>query len=52
IKILRPEHLTSAVRTFVTEKMGSEFLHGAGINLKESYEESTAKTPLIFIHSN
>ncbi|XP_019065975.1 dynein heavy chain 14, axonemal [Fukomys damarensis] len=37
IKILRPESLKKSVRNFVTEKMGSEYLHGGGVNLKESY---------------
>ncbi|XP_029448950.1 dynein heavy chain 14, axonemal isoform X2 [Rhinatrema bivittatum] len=52
IKILRPECLTSAVREFVAEKMGSRYLQSGGVNLKRAYEESDARTPLIFILSS
>ncbi|XP_058525212.1 dynein axonemal heavy chain 14 isoform X2 [Ochotona princeps] len=51
IKILRPEHLRNSVRKFVTEKMGNDYLPKTGINLKESYEKSSSRTPLIVIHS-
>ncbi|KAM5238846.1 dynein axonemal heavy chain 14 [Ctenodactylus gundi] len=50
IKILRPESLKNSVRNFVTEKLGSEYLCKTGASLKESYEESTAQTPLILIY--
>ncbi|XP_067420874.1 dynein axonemal heavy chain 14 [Emydura macquarii macquarii] len=52
IKILKPESLNNAIREFVTEKLGARYLHTGGINLKEVYEDSTATTPLIFIHSH
>ncbi|XP_036925260.1 dynein heavy chain 14, axonemal [Sturnira hondurensis] len=52
IKILRPEHLQSAVRTFVTERLGSEDICRSGLNLKESYRESCARTPLVLIHAH
>ncbi|XP_057583181.1 dynein axonemal heavy chain 14 [Hippopotamus amphibius kiboko] len=52
IKILRPEHLKNSVKKFVTEKIGNEYIHRTGINLKESYKESNARTPLILIHSH
>ncbi|KAL1769801.1 dynein heavy chain 14, axonemal, partial [Sigmodon hispidus] len=51
IKVLRPERLENSVRKFITEKMGSEYIHETTVNLKESYKESTAQTPLILIHS-
>nr|XP_042114676.1 dynein axonemal heavy chain 14 isoform X2 [Peromyscus maniculatus bairdii] len=51
IKILRPERLENSIRKFITEKMGSEYIHETTVNLKESYKESTAQTPLILIHS-
>ncbi|XP_051041734.1 dynein axonemal heavy chain 14 [Phodopus roborovskii] len=51
IKILRPERLENSVRKFITEKMGSEYIHETTVNLKDSYKESTAQTPLILIHS-
>ncbi|KAM6166251.1 LOW QUALITY PROTEIN: dynein axonemal heavy chain 14 [Erethizon dorsatum] len=49
IKILKRESLKKSVRNFVTEKMGSEYLHRGGVNLKGSFE-STAQTPLTLIH--
>ncbi|XP_074844510.1 dynein axonemal heavy chain 14, partial [Carettochelys insculpta] len=52
IKILRPESLTGAVREFVAEKLGARYLQTGGINLKEVYEDSSASTPLILIHSH
>ncbi|EPQ07949.1 Dynein heavy chain 14, axonemal [Myotis brandtii] len=51
IKILRPERLKNSVRKFLTEKIGSEYIHRTGINLKESYKDSNARTPMILIHS-
>ncbi|XP_035872076.1 dynein heavy chain 14, axonemal [Phyllostomus discolor] len=52
IKILRPEHLMSAVRKFITEKLGGEDIYRSGLNLKESYKESSARTPLVLIHAH
>ncbi|XP_070577565.1 LOW QUALITY PROTEIN: dynein axonemal heavy chain 6-like [Ptychodera flava] len=51
IKILRPEQLTSAVRQFVEEQMGSSFLSSGSFDLKEIFAESSAKHPLIFLLS-
>uniref|UniRef100_G1MBG8 Dynein axonemal heavy chain 14 n=1 Tax=Ailuropoda melanoleuca TaxID=9646 RepID=G1MBG8_AILME len=51
IKILQPEHLRNSVKRFITEKMGNEYILRTGINLKESYKESSARTPLILLHS-
>lgn len=42
----------NSVKKFITEKMGSEYVHETTVNLKESYKESTAQTPLILIHSH
>ena len=52
IKILKPDALIASVRTFIEERMGEKFVSSGNINLKEMYEESTAKTPLIFILSS
>ncbi|XP_044772138.1 dynein axonemal heavy chain 14 [Neomonachus schauinslandi] len=52
IKILQPEHLKNSVKMFITEKMGSEYVLRTGINLRESYKESNARTPIILIHSH
>ena len=51
IKILRPSCLISSIRTFVEEHMSSQFIATGTIDLTEMYEESDAKTPLIFILS-
>nr|XP_028577583.1 dynein heavy chain 14, axonemal [Podarcis muralis] len=52
IKVLRLESLTSAVHTFVAEKLGNYYLQIGGINLKAVYEEeSNAITPIILIHT-
>ncbi|KAI5937771.1 Dynein heavy chain 14, axonemal [Manis javanica] len=50
IKLLRHEHLKNSVRKFITEKMGSEYISRTGLNLKESYIESSARTPPVLIH--
>ncbi|XP_051852520.1 dynein axonemal heavy chain 14 [Antechinus flavipes] len=52
IKILKPGSLNTSVQRFVTEKLGYNYLHTAGINLKEVFSESSARIPLIFIHSH
>ncbi|XP_011804361.1 PREDICTED: dynein heavy chain 14, axonemal-like, partial [Colobus angolensis palliatus] len=52
IKILRPESLNNSVRKFITEKMGNEYLQRTGVNLKDAYKESNARTPLILIQSH
>ena len=51
IKILRPAMLTSSIHEFVKQEMGSQFVSSGNIDLKEMYEESNARTPLIFILS-
>uniref|UniRef100_A0A2K6F430 Dynein axonemal heavy chain 14 n=1 Tax=Propithecus coquereli TaxID=379532 RepID=A0A2K6F430_PROCO len=52
VKILRPERLKNSVRNFITEKMGNEYLQITEVNLKESYKQSNARTPLVLIHSH
>ena len=52
IKILKPDALIASVRTFIEERIGEKFVSSGDINLKEMYEGSTAKTPLIFILSS
>ncbi|XP_062828664.1 dynein axonemal heavy chain 14 isoform X3 [Anolis carolinensis] len=52
IKVLRLESLNSAVRAFITEKMGSKYLWTGGIDFKAIYEESDSTTPLILIHAH
>lgn len=51
IKILRPDALMTAIRQFVEEHLGHNFISTGSFDLKEIYDDSTAKTPLIFILS-
>eukprot|EP00072_Mus_musculus_P067792 XP_017169555.1 PREDICTED: dynein heavy chain 14, axonemal [Mus musculus] len=51
IKILRPDRLENSIKKFITEKMGGEYIPDTTVNLKESFSESTAQTPLILTHS-
>ncbi|EDO42194.1 predicted protein [Nematostella vectensis] len=51
VKILRPECLIKSVRQFVEEEMGTKFITTVGFDLQEMYDESNARTPLIFILS-
>ncbi|XP_078069639.1 dynein axonemal heavy chain 6-like [Mustelus asterias] len=51
IKILRPECLIAAVRDFVAEKLGPDFLPSPTVHLKDAFDETDASTPLIFLLS-
>jgi dynein heavy chain len=51
VKILRPECLVETVRMFVEQQLGRKFVTNVGFDLQEIYEESNARTPLIFILS-
>lgn len=51
IKVLRPDALMTAIRQFVEEHLGHNFISTGSFDLKEIYDDSTAKTPLIFILS-
>ena len=51
IKILRADTLMSSIHQYVHNHMGHKFVSSGGFDLKELYDESSAKTPLIFILS-
>ena len=51
VKILRSDMLTASCSQFVRDSIGEKYLSAGSFDLKEIYEESTAKTPLIFILS-
>ncbi|XP_069582586.1 dynein axonemal heavy chain 14 [Ranitomeya imitator] len=51
IKVLRPECLIGAIRKFISEKMGEEFVQSRPMNLKQALDESGPSSPLIFILS-
>ncbi|XP_054190341.1 dynein axonemal heavy chain 14 isoform X18 [Homo sapiens] len=52
VKVLRPESLNNSVRKFITEKMGNKYLQRTGVNLKDAYKGSNARTPLILIQTH
>ncbi|XP_067883713.1 dynein axonemal heavy chain 6-like [Heterodontus francisci] len=52
IKILKPECLIAAVREFVAEKLGPDFLPSPAVHLRDAFDETDAFTPLIFLLSS
>ncbi|XP_033124826.1 dynein heavy chain 6, axonemal-like [Anneissia japonica] len=51
IKVLKPECQITSVKSYIKELMGAEYLARGGLDLKEVFDESSAKHPLIFILS-
>uniref|UniRef100_A0A3Q2SZQ2 Dynein axonemal heavy chain 9 n=1 Tax=Fundulus heteroclitus TaxID=8078 RepID=A0A3Q2SZQ2_FUNHE len=51
MRTLRPDRMTYAVRDFVEEKLGSEYVMGRSLDFALSFEESSAATPMFFILS-
>ncbi|VDI17489.1 dynein heavy chain, axonemal [Mytilus galloprovincialis] len=51
IKVLRPGQLVESAQKFVEDQMSSSYLSTGSFDLKEIYDESSSKTPLIFILS-
>ncbi|MED6233698.1 Dynein heavy chain 9, axonemal [Ataeniobius toweri] len=51
MRTLRPDRMTYAVRDFVEEKLGSEYVMGRSLDFAASFEESSAATPMFFILS-
>ncbi|KAL8598267.1 hypothetical protein ACOMHN_035217 [Nucella lapillus] len=51
LRVLRSDMLVSALGRFVQGQLGEEYLTTGSFDLKEIYEGSTARTPLIFILS-
>ena len=49
IKILKPDKLVAAVKDFIIIKMGDEFVNPPPFDLELSYNDSSCKTPLIFV---
>jgi dynein heavy chain len=49
LKALRPDRLPVAIKEFVRDQMGIKFLTPPVFDLEESYADSSASTPLIFI---
>ncbi|KAI9333781.1 dynein heavy chain and region D6 of dynein motor-domain-containing protein [Zopfochytrium polystomum] len=51
IRVLRPEKVVPAVQEFVKAKLGHKFIEPPTFDLVGSYEDSSCRTPLIFILS-
>ncbi|KAK3092231.1 hypothetical protein FSP39_000084 [Pinctada imbricata] len=51
IKILHLSAMTSSIAMFVQQQMGASFLSTGTFDLKDIFEDSSPKTPLIFILS-
>ncbi|XP_062379463.1 dynein axonemal heavy chain 6-like [Sardina pilchardus] len=51
IKVLRAEHLISAVRSFVSGKFGAKYAEGSKMSLHDVYEHSRSNIPIIFLLS-
>uniref|UniRef100_A0A336M3T0 CSON009294 protein n=1 Tax=Culicoides sonorensis TaxID=179676 RepID=A0A336M3T0_CULSO len=52
IRCLRPDRVVHAVKKYIIQKMGKEFIEPPQFDLQASYEESDVRTPLIFILSS
>jgi dynein heavy chain len=51
LRCLRPDRLTSALETFVSDSIGRFFVSDQAVPLAESFKDSGATTPLFFILS-
>uniref|UniRef100_A0A087YME5 Dynein axonemal heavy chain 17 n=1 Tax=Poecilia formosa TaxID=48698 RepID=A0A087YME5_POEFO len=51
MRTLRPDRMTYAVRDFVDEKLGGEYVMGRPLDFAVSFEESSPATPMFFILS-
>uniref|UniRef100_A0A6Q2WZ44 Dynein axonemal heavy chain 17 n=1 Tax=Esox lucius TaxID=8010 RepID=A0A6Q2WZ44_ESOLU len=51
MRAIRPDRMTYAVRDFVEEKLGSQYVIGRSLDLAVSFEESGPATPMFFILS-
>eukprot|EP00958_Prasinococcus_capsulatus_P016076 scaffold1766_cov401-Prasinococcus_capsulatus_cf.AAC.33 len=51
LRCLRPDRIVGAIREFVADKLGEQYLQPPQFDLDESFSYSTALTPLIFILS-
>lgn len=51
IRVLRSDALVASMVSFVQEQLGEKYLSTGAFDLKEIYEGSTSKSPLIFILS-
>ncbi|XP_053147136.1 dynein axonemal heavy chain 12 isoform X3 [Hemicordylus capensis] len=51
LRCLRPDKITPAITTFVTDKLGKKFVEPPPFDLTKSYVDSNSTIPLIFVLS-
>ncbi|XP_032695992.1 dynein heavy chain 9, axonemal [Lontra canadensis] len=51
MRAMRPDRMTYAMRDFIVEKLGSQYVAGRAPDFATSYEESGPATPMFFILS-
>ncbi|KAK7919112.1 hypothetical protein WMY93_010396 [Mugilogobius chulae] len=51
MRALRPDRMTYAVRDFVEQKLGSQYVSGRALDFAVSFEESGPATPMFFVLS-
>nr|AML30860.1 axonemal inner arm dynein heavy chain 4 [Marsilea vestita] len=51
VRCIRPDKVVPAIRDFVYEQLGAEFVRPPQFNLEACYKESSATCPLIFVLS-
>ena len=49
IRVMRPDRVTAAVALFVRSMMGNRYIDQPTFNMKETFEDSSAPTPLFFV---
>ena len=51
LRAVRPDRLSYALKKFISENLGAEFVQGDSISFKTSFEETDSSTPVFFILS-
>ena len=51
LRAVRPDRLSYALKKFISENLGAEFVQGDLISFKTSFEETDSSTPVFFILS-
>ncbi|XP_066292954.1 dynein beta chain, ciliary-like [Branchiostoma lanceolatum] len=51
MRALRPDRMMYAVRNYVEEKLGTQYVEGSSVPFAKSFEESSPETPMFFILS-
>ena len=49
VKIMRPDRVTSALRNYVSNRMGSHYIDARPFDITKTNKESTKGNPLFFV---